>query len=70
MKNFFYILSIVFIAAILYSVMNMNFEVNLFSDENLYQWLVIGAGLCGLILSFIFTRYQTLKNNIDNKSQK
>ncbi|MXV37179.1 hypothetical protein GO491_00600 [Flavobacteriaceae bacterium Ap0902] len=68
MKNFFYILSLIFIAAIVYSVMNMNFEVGLFSEDNLYQWLVIGAGICGLILSIIFVRYQVYKEKINSKT--
>lgn len=67
MKELFYILSILFVGAIVFSVIQLDFEAQLWSSVNNYQWLTIAASLCGILLSFIFLRYQTLKENIVKK---
>ena len=65
MKALFYILILVFVAAIVISVYNLDFEHPLWTEINNYQWLTIAASVCGLLLSAIFLRYQTLKENLE-----
>ena len=67
MKGLFYILILVFVAAVAVSVYNLDFEEPLWSEVNNYQWMTIAASICGLLLSAIFLRYQTLKENLNNK---
>lgn len=64
MKGILYVLVVLFIAAMLLGFVKMDFEAKLFSQENLYQWLTIGASVCGLLLAFIFIRYLALKDNL------
>lgn len=65
MKTLFYILILVFVAAIVISVYNLDFEHSLWSEINNYEWMTIAASVCGLLLSAIFLRYQTLKENLE-----
>lgn len=65
MKTLFYILILVFVAGIVISVYNLDFEHSLWSEINNYQWMTIAASVCGLLLSAIFLRYQTLKENLE-----
>ena len=67
MKGFMYFMVLLFIAAIVFGVVKLEFEAALFSHDNLNQWLIIGAGICGLLLSFIILRYQVLKEKLNRK---
>lgn len=67
MKGLMYFMVLLFIAAIVFGVVKLEFESRLFSKDNMYQWITIGAGLCGLLLSFIFIRYEVLKEKLKRK---
>lgn len=68
MKGLFYILFILFVGAIAFSVYNLEFNAPLFAKVNTYQWITIAASVCGLLLSAVFLRYQTLKENLEGNA--
>ena len=65
MKGLFYILFVLFIGAIVFSVVKLDFEASLWSSVNNFQWMTIGAAICGILLGSIFLRYQDLKENLE-----
>lgn len=67
MKRLMYFLVLLFIAAIVVGVVKLKFDSHLFAQDNLYQWITICAGACGLLLSFILIRYRTLKEKLNRK---
>ena len=68
MKGVIYFLVLLFITAIVVGVVKLEFDAKLFSKANLYQWLTIGASVCGLLLSFIFLRYEVLNQKLGQKN--
>lgn len=67
MKGFMYFLALLFIAAIVIGTVKLHFNTNLFAQDNLFQWIVICSGVCGLLLSFIILRFHVLKEKIQRK---
>lgn len=69
MRNLFYTLFIIFFAAILVSLFQLDFQAALWSSANNFQWMTIGASVCGILLCVIFLKFQTLKENLKIKSK-
>lgn len=67
MKNVLYALVILFLAALIYGVVTLDFDARLLSKENANQLLVIGGSALGLMMSFIYLRYQVIHNFLKNK---
>lgn len=65
MKNFSFILALFFIATLIYFIVTLSFDKPLFYKQNDYNWLGIGASLCGFLLSFIVYRFQLAKYNLE-----
>ena len=62
-----YFLVLLFITSIVVGVVKLEFDAKLFSPANNTQWLLIGAGLCGLLLSFVLLRFHVLKEKLNRK---
>lgn len=69
MRNLFYILFIIFFAAILVSLFQLDFQASLWSSANNFQWMTIAASVCGILMSVIFLKFDTLKENIRQRKK-
>lgn len=69
MKIFVYIALIIILGSFVYNLVSMDFDLSLLGTENRPYLIGLCAGVCGLILCFIFLRFYRLKSNLEKQSK-
>lgn len=64
MKKFLYALVLLYIGAILMGVIKLDFDEKIISKANQPQIIVIGSAICALLLTFIFIRFEAIKEKL------
>lgn len=70
MKTFVYISLVIILGSFIYNLVSMDYGLSLLHADNRPFIIGLGAGVCGLILCFIFLNYYRLKSNLENRSNR
>lgn len=70
MKKIIYIALVLLLGSFIYNLVSMDYGLGILDASNRPFIIGLGAGICGLILCFIFLNYYRLKSNLDNRSTK
>lgn len=70
MKTFAYIAILLIIGSLVYNLIQFDYNESILSDWNRPFIIGIGSGVCGLILAMIILRYNQLRPNLENQSEK
>ena len=70
MKTFVYISLVIILGSFVYNLISMDYAQGLLHVDNLPYIIGLCAGICGLILCFIFLNYYRLKSNLGNRSKQ
>jgi len=68
MKTFVYIAFFIILGSFVFNLVYFDYKESFLGEENRPYVIGLAAGICGLILCFIFLKYYRLKDNLNQRA--